>query len=169
MSTARQTIVNYGQITGDVLLSNAGMADATHAGNQLYIEGAQAGVSGAVRTATGGTIDIHVVESRRGRHAADQQHAGDIDRCRPERPSGLPSHQDELEIRTTIATTGDVTFKQGGVISVLPGSFLADGTYTLISSGTKIHYDDAADTTNVHGAVSVSCSAHHRQQFESCQ
>jgi len=133
-----QNFINYGQVTGDIYFG--------HGTNLLTIEGASSGVSGVVRATGNGTLDILLSEKGTGGtwltyssqvRNVDVGQNGQVVFLLTKTGSSV----------TAISATGNVNFAQGSAISVLPGSFLADGVYSLITAGGNLHFDDPAAAT----------------------
>ena len=138
--TLNQTVFNSGTISGDIYFGTAGM-NGTIAGNQLTIEGAQAAVSGSVRSTGSGTLDIHVSPQGTGgtlltansrARTIDVGSAGQVFFLLSKKSLSAP----------TISTTGSVTYGTGAQSAMRPASFLANGTYTLIDAGGTLHIED---------------------------
>jgi hypothetical protein len=140
--TQNQTFLNNGTVTGDMLFGQGT--------NQLTIEGASSGVSGAVHATGNGTLDILVSKKETGgtfltysTQARDLSvgKSGQVIFLLTKPPNG------QTTIPTVVTASGNVAFAQGSGVSILPGTFLADGVYTLISANGNLHLDDPAGTT----------------------
>jgi uncharacterized protein YhjY with autotransporter beta-barrel domain len=139
-ATANQTILTYGSITGDVRFGSGN--------NLLLVEGATAGVSGAVTASGAGTVDILVSqEGKGGTFLTYETQARNISMGAGSQTVFLLT-SDSLS-KTAMAASGNITFSNDSVIAVLPGSFLADGEYKLATAGGNIHFDNPAETAAI--------------------
>ena len=142
----QQTITTSGIIQGDVLFGSAGMNGGV-AGNQLTIEGVNAALAGAVHTASGGTVDVHL----------SQGGTGGVLNTAAARITTLTVGQDGIvqvalnqssTAAAVISATGPIRFGFGSQVTLVPTSFLPNnGTYTLIHSDTSLTFADIAATT----------------------
>ena len=141
-----QTVTSSGTIQGDVVFGSAGINGGV-AGNQLTIEGAKASITGGVRTASGGTVDVHL----------SQGGTGGVLNTASARITTLTVGQggtvqvalnQNLGAVPIVSATGPARFGFGSQVTLVPTSFLPDnGTYTLIHSDTSLSFADIAAAT----------------------
>jgi uncharacterized protein YhjY with autotransporter beta-barrel domain len=143
---ANETINNSGSIQGDVLFGSAGMNGAI-AGNQFVIEGANASLTGALRAAPGGTIDVRVSRGGTG-GVLNTSNARITSLAVGESGTVQVALNQSSATAPVISATGPVSFGFGSQVTLVPTSFLPnDGTYTLIHSNTSLTFADFAATT----------------------
>ena len=143
---AQQTVFTSGAIRGDVVFGSAG-ANGAVAGNQLTIEGVNASLTGAVRTASGGTVDVHLSQGGTGGvlNTASARittltvgQGGTVQVALNQGSTAAP----------IISATGPIRFGFGSQVTLVPTSFLPNnGTYTLIHSDASLSFADISVAT----------------------
>jgi hypothetical protein len=146
--TSQQTVRDYGTVTGDIYFGSAA-GNSTVAGNQLIIDGANSGASGAIHATGNGTLDIHVSQRQTGGTLLTQStQASSINVGNNGQVVFLLTKHSPGTTVITSSGSG-INFDEGSTVSLLPGTFLPNGTYTLIDTGApnKLHFANAQDST----------------------
>ncbi len=144
---ANETINTSGAIQGDVLLGSAGM-NGTVAGNQLVIEGTNASLTGSLRAASGGTIDVRVSKGGTG-GVLNTANARITTLAVGQGGTVQVALNQNSATAPVISATGPVSFGFGSQVTLVPTSFLPNnGTYTLIHSNTSLTFADFSAATS---------------------
>ena len=122
-----------------------GVIDFGSGANTFTIDGATALASGRFHAASGGTLEIDI---NNGKFQSDDTKATTV--------SVGSGGTTEFALNQTssaaalISATGDVNFASGAKVTLTPTTFLpATGTYTLVSAGGTLSFDDFSGATQL--------------------